>query len=89
LTVGSFDRRADRVKDDDRRAHALHLTQKGRAALARVGQVARDHQAALCASLTERERRQLARFLQRIADEQGLTRGVHPGYSRLAQKARR
>jgi hypothetical protein len=27
----------------------------------------------------------LASLLQRIADEQGLTRGVHPGYSTLTR----
>lgn len=70
-----------RVRDEaDRRRNSLQLTQAGRAALATIGKAAREHEAALCAALSEREREQLARLLGRIADEQGLTRGVHPGY---------
>jgi DNA-binding MarR family transcriptional regulator len=75
-------------RDDptDRRAYALCLTQKGRQALNRVGRVAREHQDALCAALSGPEREQLASVLLRVADEQGLTRGVHPGFARLAGK---
>ncbi|HEY1526674.1 MAG TPA: MarR family transcriptional regulator [Candidatus Angelobacter sp.] len=68
---------------DDRRSYALHLTEKGRVALQSIGRVAREHQKALLAALTVEEQRQLGQFLQRIADDQGLTRGVHPGYARL------
>jgi DNA-binding MarR family transcriptional regulator len=68
---------------DDRRSYALHLTEKGRTSLQSIGRVAREHQKALLAALTIDEQRQLAQFLQRIADDQGLTRGVHPGYARL------
>jgi len=32
---------------------------------------------------------QLTGFLQRIADEQGLTPGVHPGFSRLGRRQKR
>lgn len=67
----------------DRRSHALFLTAKGRYALKAVGRVARDHQAALCAALTDDERTLLAQLLRRIADQQGLRPGVHPGFSRL------
>jgi DNA-binding MarR family transcriptional regulator len=68
---------------DDRRSYALHLTEKGRVALQSIGRVAREHHKALLAALTVDEQRQLGQFLQRIADDQGLTRGVHPGYARL------
>jgi DNA-binding MarR family transcriptional regulator len=68
---------------DDRRSYALHLTEKGRLALQSIGRVAREHQKTLLGALTVEEQRQLAQFLQRIADDQGLTRGVHPGYARL------
>jgi DNA-binding MarR family transcriptional regulator len=68
---------------DDRRSYALHLTEKGRVALQSIGRVAREHQKSLLAALTVDEQRQLGQFLQRIADDQGLTRGVHPGYARL------
>jgi hypothetical protein len=33
--------------------------------------------------LTDDERTQLAQLLRRIADQQGLRPGVHPGFSRL------
>jgi hypothetical protein len=35
------------------------------------------------------ESEQLRGFLQRIADEQGLTPGVHPGFSRLGGHQKR
>ena len=75
-----------RDKPDDRRTYALHLTEKGRNVLKTIGRVAREHQDALAAALTGEEREQLATLLRRIADEQGLTPGVHPGFSRLGRK---
>lgn len=77
-----------RDKPDDRRTYALHLTEKGRNVLKAIGQVAREHQESLCAALTGEERQQLAGLLRRIADQQGLTPGVHPGFSRVGRKAR-
>ncbi len=71
-----------RANPDDRRSYALHLTGKGRAAMESIGRVAREHQQALLAALNEDEQRQLGLLLQRIADQQGLSRGVHPGYGR-------
>jgi len=68
---------------EDRRSYALRLTEKGRRTLAEVGRVAREHQEALCKALEPRERDQLADLLLRIAEDQGLTPGVHPGYRRL------
>jgi DNA-binding MarR family transcriptional regulator len=67
----------------DRRSYALSLTGAGREALERSVRVAAEHQAALCAALDEAERAQLAGFLARIAAEQGLTPGIHPGYRKL------
>jgi DNA-binding MarR family transcriptional regulator len=69
----------------DRRSYALYVTSKGRELMKNIGQVARDHQHALCAALTVEEREQLALLLKRIADEQGLRPGVHPGFRRLAR----
>jgi hypothetical protein len=43
----------------------------------------------MLAGLSDDERVQLTGFLQRIADEQGLTRGVHPGYARLGSSGAR
>ncbi len=76
---GLVERRDDPA---DRRSWALHLTPAGRATLSDVGRVAREHGAALCAGLDEGERRQLGQLLRRIADEQGLTPEVHPGFRR-------
>jgi DNA-binding MarR family transcriptional regulator len=73
-----------RENPEDRRSYALHLTGKGRAELEAVGRVGREHQQALLAALNEDEQRQLAVLLRRIADQQGLAPGVHPGYARLA-----
>jgi DNA-binding MarR family transcriptional regulator len=67
----------------DRRSYALYLTDKGRETLKTIGRLAREHQEHLCAALNEKEREQLASLLRRIAEEQGLRPGVHPGFSRL------
>jgi DNA-binding MarR family transcriptional regulator len=67
----------------DRRSYALHLTKAGRETLEQIGRIAREHQDALCAALDESERAQLTNFLTRIAAQQQLTPGVHPGYRRL------
>jgi DNA-binding MarR family transcriptional regulator len=72
-----------RDNPQDRRSHALHLTDKGRDTFKVIGRLAREHQDVLCAALTDKERAHLTTLLQRIADEQGLTPGVHPGFSRL------
>jgi len=71
---------------DDRRTYALHLTDEGQAILGEIGRIAKEHQDALLASLGKEERERLADLLQRIADEQGLTPGVHPGFSRIGMK---
>jgi DNA-binding MarR family transcriptional regulator len=72
-----------RDQPSDRRSYALYLTSNGRDVLTRIAQVAREHQQALCAALSDGERVQLAQLLKRIADEQGLRPGVHPGFSQL------
>jgi DNA-binding MarR family transcriptional regulator len=69
-----------RENPNDRRRYALHITEKGRSTLEAIGRIAREHSQALLAAISEDEQRQLAALLQRIADQQGLTRGVHPGY---------
>jgi DNA-binding MarR family transcriptional regulator len=67
----------------DRRSYALYLTEAGREALDQIRHVGREHQEALCAALNPSERAQLAGFLARIAAQQGLAPGVHPGFRRL------
>lgn len=73
---------------DDRRRYALHATEKGRSTLEMIGRVSREHSQTLLAALSEQEQRQLATLLQRIADEQGLARGVHPGYRQIGRADR-
>jgi DNA-binding MarR family transcriptional regulator len=67
----------------DRRSYALYLTEAGRASLEQIGQISREHQDAICAALDESERAQLAGFLKRIAAQQQLAPGIHPGYRKL------
>jgi DNA-binding MarR family transcriptional regulator len=74
-----------RANPDDRRLYSLYLTQAGGEALERIGRVAREHQDALLSSLSKEERDTLATLLLRIADQQGLVRGVHPGYQRMGK----
>lgn len=75
-----------RANESDRRSHALHLTDKGKSILHSVAQIAREHQKDLLAALSEDEQRRLAGLLQRVADEQGLIRHVHPGFARPGRK---
>src|ERR1700723_4765639 len=79
---GFLERRAN---PDDRRLYSLHLTQAGGETLQKIGHVARQHQDALLSSINWEERNTLATLLLRIADQQGLVRGVHPGYQRLGR----
>jgi DNA-binding MarR family transcriptional regulator len=80
--LGLVERRASAK---DRRTYALHLTAGGKARLEAVGRVAREHQEALCAALNPGERETLASLLLRIAEQQHLTAGVHPGYRKLGR----
>jgi DNA-binding MarR family transcriptional regulator len=74
---GLVERRRNR---EDRRLHALHLTEAGEAMLGKIAAIGREHDEAICRSLDAAERRQLRALLSRIADDQGLRPGVHPGY---------
>jgi DNA-binding MarR family transcriptional regulator len=74
---GLVERRRNRT---DRRLHALHVTDEGTAMLARIGKVGREHDDALCGSLDDAERETLRALLSRIAADQGLRPGIHPGY---------
>ncbi|MDN5917922.1 MAG: MarR family transcriptional regulator [Pseudonocardia sp.] len=68
----------------DRRLHAIHLTDAGRRLLGEIRRVAGEHDDALVGALTPAERGQLHDLLTRVAEEQGLTEGVHPGYRNLS-----
>ena len=71
----------------DRRNYALALTDQGTAKLAELATVAGEHERAITSALTADERRDLATALRRVADAQGLTPGVHPGFGRPARRA--
>lgn len=74
-----------RANPDDRRLYSIHLTTDGGEILENIGRVAREHEDALLSALSSGERDELAAMLLRIADQQGLVRGVHPGYQRLGR----
>ncbi|GAA5118485.1 MarR family winged helix-turn-helix transcriptional regulator [Pseudonocardia adelaidensis] len=84
--VGLVDALADRGlverrrNPTDRRLHALHITDAGQAALGKIATIGREHDDALCRSLDSSERETLRTFLSRIAADQGLRPGIHPGY---------
>jgi DNA-binding MarR family transcriptional regulator len=63
----------------DRRVRALHLSRKGRRVLRTVMNASAEHEDELCAGLDADEREQLIALLSRMAAEQKLPTGVHPG----------
>ena len=72
-----------RRNPDDRRRHSLHLTEKGRATVKLILEISDEHQKDLLAVLSDEEQSKLGELLHRVAAQQGLTPGVHPGYTRL------
>ncbi len=74
-----------RDRPGDRRSYALHLTEAGRKSLEQIVRVARQHQDDLCAALDESEQEQLVGYLRRIAEQQGLAPGIHPGWKPLGE----
>ena len=74
-----------RPHESDRRSYALHLTDKGKSTLQAVGRIAREHQQTLLEALSEEEQRTLSVLLQRVAEQQGLIKGVHPGFGNIAR----
>lgn len=72
---GLAERRRDPV---DRRAYTLYLTPAGRELLAELEHAADEDEAELLTALDESQRAQLIALLQRVAESQGLTAGVHP-----------
>jgi DNA-binding MarR family transcriptional regulator len=71
-----------RRNSTDRRLYALHLTAQGEQLMREIGQVGMAHENDMCSALSATERTTLRELLQRVADQQGLTPGVHPGYRR-------
>jgi DNA-binding MarR family transcriptional regulator len=77
-----------RPNPEDRRLYSLYLTKNGGEVLEKIGKVAREHQEALLSALNREERDELAALLLKVADQQGLVRGVHPGYQRMGSARR-
>ena len=70
---------AERRRDPaDRRAYTLYLTPSGRELLADLERAADEREVELLTALNASERSQLISLLQRVAESQGLTAGVHP-----------
>lgn len=77
----------ERSRDpSDRRNYALELTDDGRRTLAALGAVAREHEREITAAVDPEQRSALAAALRRIADQQGLAPGVHPGFRRIGRR---
>ena len=72
---GLAERRRDPV---DRRAYTLYLTSAGHEVLADLERIADERETELLIALDASERSQLISLLQRVAESQGLTAGVHP-----------
>ena len=75
-----------RPHPSDRRVSALYLTPAGKKALQAVGRVAKQHETEICAALNPDEREMMQKFLVRIAEEQKLRPGIHPGYRRMGEQ---
>jgi DNA-binding MarR family transcriptional regulator len=68
-----------RPSPSDRRVRTLHLTKEGRRLLGEIMELSVEHEQQLCRGLQPAEREQLLTLLNRLAAEQGLAEGVHPG----------
>lgn len=66
--------------EPDRRVYALHLTEDGQQLKRRLDAIGKAHEDDLVAALTTVERTTLRALLVRIAQQQNLTAGIHPGY---------
>lgn len=69
----------------DRRLHALHLTASGKKLMSKIGELGRRHDGLLTAGLDAKQRDTLRDLLTTIAERQGLTPHVHPGFRALGR----
>ncbi|HEU5268058.1 MAG TPA: MarR family winged helix-turn-helix transcriptional regulator [Jatrophihabitans sp.] len=83
-TRGLVERRRN---PDDRRHHALYLTEAGQEATRVLGEIAAEHESAIVAPLSATERNQLNSLLAKLADAHGLRPGIHPGYRHVGARA--
>jgi DNA-binding MarR family transcriptional regulator len=77
-----------RRSNEDRRNYELHITEGGQQVLLKLSRIAAEHEESLCSALSRDERVQLGDLCRRIAEEQGLTLGVHPGYRFLGERCK-
>lgn len=86
LVVGVVDALANaqlierRPRPDDRRIHALYLTEKGWRVAADLMKESDEHERDLCSGLRPAERTEFVELLQRLAVSHGLIPHVHPGF---------
>lgn len=73
----------------DRRLYSLQLTEKGSGVIGSLMGLAREHNKVMCAGLTAEECAALEALLRKVATQQGLAPGVHPGYRDLGRAKRR
>ena len=74
-----------RRNPDDRRLHALYLTAAGKKIMSKIGELGRQHERLMTAGLDTGQRDTLRRLLSAVAERQGLTPHVHPGYRTLGR----
>ncbi len=77
-----------RRNPDDRRLHALHLTAAGKKLMRKLSELARQHELRLTAALDTEQRTTLRGLLAAVAQQQGLTPHIHPGYRTLGRPAK-
>src|ERR1700736_3511828 len=80
---GYIERRAN---PDYRRQYALYLTADGKKLMEKLSRLVRQHERTLASGLTEAQRIQLRELLATLAEHQGLTPHVHPGYRRPGRR---
>jgi DNA-binding MarR family transcriptional regulator len=71
-----------RPHESDRRIRALYVTPKGRRLLAKGRKIAAEHERDLTRGMSAADRERLVALLQKLVDERGIGRGVHPGLSK-------
>jgi DNA-binding MarR family transcriptional regulator len=74
-----------RRNPDDRRLHALHLTASGKRLMGKIADLGRQHERRITAGLDADQRATLRELLAAVADRQGLTPHVHPGYRTIGR----
>lgn len=69
-----------RRNPDDRRLHALYLTAAGKKLMRKLSEIARQHELRFASALDSAQYDTLRELLATVAQHQGLTPHVHPGY---------